>query len=102
MSKIVSIKAREIIDSRGFPTIEGKLNLDTGKEVITSIPAGTSIGKYEAHELRDGDLTRFDGMGVTQAVQYINELIAPKLIGVSPLKQKEIDYWLIKADATSN
>lgn len=102
MSTISSIKAREIIDSRGFPTIEGKLILDNGKEVITSIPAGTSIGKYEAHELRDNDLSRFDGMGVTHAIQYINELIAPKLKGVSPTHQNEIDLWLIKADATSN
>jgi enolase len=102
MSTISSIKAREIIDSRGFPTIEGKLQLDNGKEVITSIPAGTSIGKYEAHELRDNDMNRFDGMGVTHAVQYINDLIAPKLKGVTPTKQKEIDFWLIKADATAN
>lgn len=102
MSTIASIKAREIIDSRGFPTVEGKLVLDNGKEVITSIPSGTSIGKYEAHELRDNNPQRFDGMGVTQSVSYINDLIGPKLIGVTPTKQKEIDLWLIKADATAN
>jgi enolase len=102
MATISSIKAREIIDSRGFPTVEAKLFLDNGKEVMTSIPAGTSIGKYEAVELRDEDPNRFDGMGVTQSVHYVNDLIGPKLKGVSPTKQKEIDYWLIKADGTAN
>ncbi len=102
MSKIKKIYAYEIIDSRGFPTIEGKLILDDGREVITSIPAGTSIGKNEAIELRDNDSSRFKGMGVLKSVYYINELIAPKLIGVSPLKQQEVDYWLIKADGTKN
>ncbi len=102
MSNIASIKAREIIDSRGIPTIEGKLVLENGKVVTSSIPSGTSIGKYEAVELRDNNPARFDGMGVTQSVTYINDLIGPKLVGVSPLKQKEIDYWLIKSDATAN
>jgi enolase len=102
MSVVSSIKAREIIDSRGFPTIEGKLILNNGKEVIASIPSGTSIGKYEAVELRDNDPKRFDGMGVKQAVSYINDLIGPKLVGIAPTKQKEIDLWLIKADATPN
>lgn len=102
MAKIKQIKAYEIIDSRGFPTIEGRLTLDNDIQVVTSIPAGTSIGKYEAVELRDATQKRMDGMGVTTAVSYINDLIAPKLIGASPLKQKEIDYWLIKADQTKN
>lgn len=102
MAKIKKIYAYEIIDSRGYPTIEGKLVLSNGVEVVTSIPAGTSIGKSEALELRDKDQTRFDGMGVTKAVSYINDLIGPKLVGVSPLKQEEIDSWLIKADGTNN
>lgn len=102
MANIKRIYAYEIIDSRGLPTIEGKMVLDNDREVATSIPAGTSIGKYEAVELRDSDPNRFDGMGVTQAVSYINDLIAPKLIGVSPLKQQEIDAWLVKADGTKN
>lgn len=102
MAKIKKLYAYEIIDSRGYPTIEGKIILDNDKEVTTAIPAGTSIGKYEAVELRDGDNKRFDGMGVSQAVSYINDLIAPKLIGTSPLKQQEVDQWLIKADGTSN
>ncbi|MBI4225577.1 phosphopyruvate hydratase [Candidatus Roizmanbacteria bacterium] len=102
MAKIKKIYAYEIIDSRGYPTIEGKLTLSNGLEVTTSIPAGTSRGKNEALELRDKDESRFDGMGVTKAVSYINELIAPKLVGVSPLKQDEIDMWLVKADGTKN
>ena len=102
MSTVKSIIAYEILDSRGFPTIEGRLTLDNGREVTTSIPAGTTIGKHEAFELRDEDQTRFEGMGVTRAVSYINDLIGPKLAGVSPLKQQEIDYWLIKADGTEN
>lgn len=102
MSKIKSIHAYEIIDSRSYPTIEATLTLDTGQEVTTSIPAGTSIGKYEAVELRDNQPDRFEGMGVSLAVSYINDLLAPKLSGVSPLKQQEIDAWLIEADGTSN
>ena len=102
MAKIKRIYAYEIIDSRGYPTLEGKLVLDNGMAVTTSIPAGTSKGKNEAVELRDNDLTRFEGMGVTKAVSYINDLLGPKLVGVSPLKQEEIDMWLIKADGTKN
>src|SRR3989338_6647718 len=102
MGKIKKIYAYEIIDSRGYPTIEGRLLLDNGVSVITSIPAGTSRGKSEALELRDNDQNRFDGMGVSKAVSYINDLIAPKLIGLSPLKQEEVDMWLVKADGTEN
>ena len=102
MSKVKRIYAYEIIDSRGYPTIEGKLVLDNGHEVVTSIPSGTSIGKYECKELRDKDDKRFDGKGVKRAISYINDLIAPKLLGISPLQQKEVDYWLIKADGTKD
>ncbi len=102
MAKIKKLYAYEIIDSRGYPTIEGKIVLDSGQEVVTAIPAGTSIGKYEAVELRDEDNQRFDGMGVSKAVSYINDLIAPKLIGTSPSKQREVDLWMVKADGTGN
>lgn len=102
MSQIKHISAYEIIDSRGYPTIEGKLVLDNNITVTTSIPSGTSVGKYEALEKRDKDQSRFDGMGVTQAVEIINKLIAPKLIGISPVKQQDVDMWLIKADGTKN
>lgn len=102
MSKIKNIHAYEIIDSRGYPTIEGRLELDDGVVVHSSIPSGSSIGKYEALELRDGDEKRFDGMGVSRSVSFINDLIAPKLVGVSPLRQREVDNWLIAADGTNN
>ncbi len=102
MAFIKKIHAYEVIDSRGYPTIEAQLLLDNGHTVTTSIPSGTSIGKHEALELRDDEKMRFSGMGVTQAVSYINELIAPKLVGVSPLKLRDIDMWLIKADGTHN
>lgn len=102
MANVKSIRAYEIIDSRGFPTIEGRLELDNGLVVTTAVPAGTSLGKYEALELRDKDPKRFLGMGVSIAASYVNDLIAPKLVGVSPLKQQEIDQWLIGADGTKD
>ena len=102
MAKIKKIYAYEIIDSRSYPTIEGRLTLDNGQSVTASIPSGTSIGKYEALELRDNDKSRWDGMGVTIPVSYINNLIGPKLVNASPLKQQEVDSWLIKADGTKN
>lgn len=102
MVKIKTIRARQILDSRGYPTIEGKLTLDNDMSVSASVPAGTSVSAYEAVELRDLDQASFDGMGVTQAVTYINDLIAPKLVGVSPFKQQEIDLWLVKADGTKD
>lgn len=102
MAKIKKIYAYEIIDSRSYPTLEGKLILDNGLEVVTSVPAGTSIGKYEAVEMRDNDPDRFDGMGVSKAASYINDLLGPKLVGVSPLKQQEVDSWLNSADGTAN
>ncbi|NTU72712.1 phosphopyruvate hydratase [Candidatus Roizmanbacteria bacterium] len=102
MGKITKIIAYEIIDSRGYPAIESRLTLDNGIEVVTSVPSGSTVGKYEALELRDNDPARFDNMGVRKAVSYINELLSPKLIGIQPTKQVEIDYWLIKADGTKN
>ncbi len=102
MSTIKKIFAYEIIDSRSQPTIEARLITDDGKESVTSVPAGTSVGKYEAVELRDHDQKRFDGMGVSHAVKIINEALAPKLVGVSVLQQQEIDMWLIQADGTKN
>lgn len=76
--------------------------LDSDQAVVASSPSGESIGKYEAVELRDHDKSRFDGFGVRRAVGYINDLIGPRLVGVSPTKQTDIDYWLIKADGTNN
>ncbi|MFH1827532.1 MAG: phosphopyruvate hydratase [bacterium] len=102
MSNIKKIFSHEIIDSRGIPTIQGILELETGEQVKTSIPAGTSRGKREAVELRDNDISRYDGKGVLKAIELINNVIGPKLKGVSVFKQAEIDKWLIEADGTKN
>ena len=98
--KIISIKAREILDSRGFPTVEVELETDLGK-FLASVPSGTSKGKYEALELRDGG-QRYQGMGVRKAVNNVNKIIAPKLEGKDPVKQEEIDKILIELDGTKN
>lgn len=100
MTKIKKIQAVEILNSHGVPTIEGTLILDNNLMVKTSIPAGNSCSDNEAYQLRDNNSQYFNGLGVQKAVYYINNLIAPKLIGVSPLKQEEIDNWLITADGT--
>lgn len=102
MLTIKKIRAYEIIDSRGYPTIEGELTLSNDQIITTSVPSGTSVGKYEAHELRDEDPNRLDGKGVLRAISIINDQIGSKLKGVSALKQDEIDGWLVKADGTKN
>lgn len=102
MSTIKKILAYEILDSRGVPTIEARLITSDHRQVSTSIAAGSSVGKYEAVEVRDGDPLRFGGMGVKQAASLINDLIAPKLLGVDTKRQAEVDSWLIAADATKN
>ena len=102
MLKISSIRAYEIIDSRGYPTIEAELLLDNGRQVTTSVPESQALYPGEVVDVRDEDVTRFNGRGVLHAVSYINDLIAPKLKGVSPSKLLEIDAWLLKADGTKN
>ena len=102
MPKIQGIYAREILDSRGLPTVECTLWLDTGGIVITSVPTGTSVGKYEAMELRDKDPNRMIGKGVLKAVQNINALIAPQIVGKDPTQQEEIDQLLLTLDGTAD
>ncbi|MFZ1721651.1 MAG: phosphopyruvate hydratase [Microgenomates group bacterium] len=102
MAKIAGLYAREILDSRGLPTIECSCWLDTGAVVLTSVPAGTSVGKYEATELRDKDQNRMIGKGVLQAVNNINTIIAPEMIGKDPTTQTELDQHMINLDGTPN
>lgn len=102
MSKIKNIWAREILDSRGVPTIEAACQLENGMVSVSSVPAGTSMGSYEALELRDKDPKRFKGMGVLNAVNTINKIISPNLTGKDPSNQKEIDKLLLGLDGTKN
>jgi len=102
MAKIEKIIGREIIDSRGFPTVEAEVTLEDGHVGSASVPSGASIGKFEAYELRDGDNKRFLGKGVLKAVENINTLISDNLIGKDSHNQKNIDDLLIKLDGTSN
>ena len=101
MSKIKSVKAREILDSRGSPTIEAKVVLET-VEATASVPSGASTGFKEAYELRDQDPTRFGGMGVLKAVENIEKIIGPKIIGKEAENQKEIDDMMVSLDGTDN
>lgn len=101
-AKIHTIKAREILDCRGIPTIETTLWLDNGIFVTTSVPTGATTGKHEAVELRDHDPTRYNGMGVLKAVDHINSLIAPKIHGQDPTAQSAIDSMLNELDGTTN
>lgn len=100
--KIADIRGREVLDSRGEPTVEVEIMLDTGVSEKFSVPSGASTGTHEAHELRDGDKNRYFGKGVTKAVSNINEIIKPELIGRDPRQQKLIDSILIKLDGTPN
>jgi enolase len=102
MTKISDVHAREILDSRGNPTIEVEVELAGGAVGLAAVPSGASTGEHEAHELRDGDDRRYLGKGVTQAVRNVVELIAPEIIGRDALAQAEIDRLMIALDATDN
>ncbi|MGC9064194.1 MAG: phosphopyruvate hydratase [bacterium] len=102
MSIITEIKGREILDSRGNPTVEAEVYLENGFFGRASVPSGASTGIHEALELRDGDKNRYLGRGVRNAVKNINEIIAPELIGRDALNQENIDHILIELDGTPN
>jgi len=101
-TSIYSIHAHEIIDSRGDPTVETTVILQSGYRGTASVPSGTSIGSYEAVELRDGDKTRFGGMGVLTAVNNVNTTIATALRGMDAAQQGEIDKKMVDLDGTQN
>ena len=103
MSKIVDIKAMEVLDSRGNPTVEVEVFTKSGAYGRAIVPSGASTGEHEAVELRDGDKSRYMGKGVLKAVANVNEIIAPKLIGAFDcLDQEKIDDFMIKLDGTPN
>ena len=101
MSKIKSIRAREILDSRGIPTVEVDLMTADGL-FRSSVPSGSSTGKYEAFELRDVKKKRYHGLGVEQAVKNINKVITPKVKGMNVIEQGKIDGLMIRLDGTEN
>lgn len=102
MAKIKQIVAREILNSKGAPTIETTVVLQNGMTASASVPSGISVGTYEAVELRDKDLQHFRGMGVLKAVNTVNTLLGPKLVGMEVTKQQEIDRAMIEMDGTQN
>lgn len=102
MSEIVDIHAREILDSRGNPTVEVEVFLASGASGSAAVPSGASTGQREALELRDGDKTRYHGKGVTKAVNNVIEEIAPRIIGLDSEDQVYIDNLLIELDGTEN
>jgi enolase len=102
MSKIVSLDALEILDSRGNPTIQVLVSLDSGAKGIAKVPSGASTGKNEAVELRDGDKKRYGGKGVRKAVENVLKIIQPAVIGLDASQQQELDQKMITLDGTSN
>jgi len=102
MSAIIDIRAREILDSRGNPTIEADVTLDSGASGRAAVPSGASTGEHEAIELRDGDVDRYGGKGVQLAVQSVEERIAPALNGMIASDQIGIDRAMIELDGTPN
>jgi enolase len=100
--RIESVRALEILDSRGNPTVRVFLTLDNGITTSASVPSGASTGENEAVELRDDDGRRYGGKGVLKAVTNVNEVIAPQLVGMDPARQAEIDRMMIDLDGTPN
>ena len=102
MSEIIGVFGREILDSRGKPTIEVEVILDTGIVGRAAVPSGASTGIFEALELRDNDEERYNGFGVLTAVDNVNNKIAPELIGFDVTEQALIDQMMIELDGTPN
>lgn len=102
MAKITRVWAREILDSRGVPTIEAALQTDSGFISVASVPSGASTGKLEAHELRDNDPQRYAGKGVLQAVANIVQILGPGIYGMDVTDQVEVDKKLVELDGTPN
>jgi enolase len=102
MSRIIDVRAREIVDSRGNPTVEADVILDSGVRGRAAVPSGASTGTREAVELRDGDRKRYGGKGVLKAVEHVNTLIRAALLGQDPREQAGIDERMIKLDGTDN
>src|SRR5712675_3326352 len=102
MTNIQSIQAREILDSRGNPTVEVDVTLCCGTVGRAAVPSGASTGEHEAHELRDGDKGRYGGKGVRTAVENVRSKIAPRLVGMNVADQAALDRLMIELDGTPN
>ena len=102
MSIILDIHAREILDSRGNPTVEVDCALGDGTYGRSAVPSGASTGSHEALELRDGDKSRYLGKGVLKAVANINDIIKPLLLGKDATAQRDLDSAMLDADGTDN
>ena len=102
MAMITEVYAREILDSRGNPTVEVEVCLEDGSMGRAAVPSGASTGVHEAVELRDGDKERYLGKGVTKAVENVNDIIAEAIIGLEATRQTEIDELLVRLDGTPN
>ena len=102
MTEIMDVVAREILDSRGSPTVEVEVYLESGVMARAMVPSGKSTGSREALELRDDDMSRFSGKGVVKAVDNVNDVIAPEIIGMDAHNQRELDAVLLALDGTDN
>ena len=102
MTKIVSVLGREILDSRGNPTVEAEVGLDGGAVGVAAVPSGASTGEKEAVELRDGDKQRYGGKGVTKAAKHVGKELAAAVMGLDATNQRAIDQAMIEADGTPN
>src|SRR5512141_463309 len=102
MALIDDVHAREILDSRGNPTVEVEVKLDDGSFGLAAVPSGASTGVHEALEMRDGDKHRFGGKGVLKAVQNVNTVVSDELVGWDAREQEAIDAMLISLDGTPN
>ena len=102
MTLIQSIHARQILDSRGNPTVEVDVRLSSGVVSRAAVPSGASTGAHEAVELRDAEPERYRGKGVQKAVKNVNELIGPRITGMDALAQRTIDATMVELDGTEN
>src|SRR5688500_12225500 len=102
MTEIINIHAREVLDSRGNPTVEAEIACADGSSGRAMVPSGASTGEHEAHELRDGDKQRYLGKGVLKAVKNIVEVIGPELTGLDGDDQAQIDRALCELDGSAN
>src|SRR3954454_17360391 len=100
MSTIIEVHAREILDSRGNPTVEAEVVLSSGAQGRAAVPSGASTGEHEAVELRDGDAKRYNGKGVLRAVAAVLDEIGPELVGIEAVEQRVVDQKLVDLDGT--